>query len=144
MGLKSKVKKAKKKATGAVKTVQKKTQKVANVPVVRTAVTAVATTVAGPQGAQAVDQAYTVLNNSNPMDLLIGSVAPGYTVTKGYINQFKDQYSAQYKDQYSALSTVLPSSVNKASKSLVYGVSKVSTKVRKKSFIDKIFEFFGF
>jgi len=89
-----------------------------------------------------VDQAYTVLNNSNPMDLLIGSVAPAYTITKANINKFKDQYY-QYKDQYSALSTVLPSSVNKASKSLVNGIVKVSTPVRKKSFIDKIFEFFG-
>jgi len=119
MGLKKKLKKAKKTAT----TVHKNTMRVANNPIVKTAVTAVATAYAGPAGAAAVQGAYGVVNT---VDAKISSASKKYKELKG---------------QYSALSAV--TSVNNASKSLVNGVVKVSTKVRKKSFIDRIFEFFG-
>jgi len=112
MGLKKKVKKAKNKATGAVKksasvvsnttqaavktvaTVQKQAQKVANTPIVKTAVTAVATTIAGPAGAAAVQSGYSVLNSGNPLDAVLGTVLTGYLVNKGLYNQITGKSSS--------------------------------------------------
>lgn len=152
MGFKSTVKKGAKTASkGAKKTVktaskaQKEVKKVANTPIVKTAVTAVATAYGGESGAQMVDNSYSVINSDNPMDSVLGASSQQYLVTKGYINQFKDQSSP--------LSTLIPASsgtqtvapyVNNASGSLVNGVASVSSSVQKKSLIYRIFEFFGF
>ena len=139
MGFKKKFKKAKKTVTKAASTVKQ----VANTPIVRTAVTAAATTFLGPQGGAAVNQAYDVMNNASGKDLLIGAVAGGgYLNAKSQINKFKDQYSS--------LSVLIPKSNEIDSSSslnvLNQGVtpsSKITTP-KKRSFIGEILAFFGF
>lgn len=62
MGFKSSVKKAGKKAGNSVKSAGNSVKSVANQPVVQAAVTVGATALAGPAGAQVVNQSYSVMN----------------------------------------------------------------------------------